>query len=74
MTATTDITAEQLAPGSVIVDHLGDRPVVTVLRWAEWEQDLFGRWIMRFWARRSDTLAEGYMTYGPGGFVRVASC
>lgn len=68
-----DITAEQLAPGDTIIDHIGDRPTVTILRWAEWDQDRFGRWMMRFWSRRDDTQAEGYMTFGPGGFARIAA-
>lgn len=65
-----DITPAQLTPGDVIIDHLGENPPVTVLRWAEWDQDRFGRWMMRFWST-SPTAGEGYMTYGPNGFVRI---
>lgn len=65
-----DITAEQLSPGDVIIDHHDENPDVTVLRWAEWELDRFERAVMRFWST-SPTAGAGYMTYGPGGFVRI---
>lgn len=64
--------AECLSPGDIIVhDPWGERIDVTVLRWAVWEPDRFGRYMMRFWARRTDTGEEGFMTYGPGGIAHT---
>lgn len=63
--------AECLCPGDVIVDTYGERPPVTILRWAVWEPDRFGRYMMRFWSRRHDTGAEGFMSYGPGGIAPI---
>jgi hypothetical protein len=50
--------------------HPGDRfsrddTVVTVLRESEPCTDRFGRTMVRYWCRRSDTDAEGWMIYGP---------
>lgn len=74
MPATSDlqmIVAEYLCPGDVIVDQLfDDQPNATVLRWAEWDKDQFGRYMMRFWCRADDG-REGFMSYGPGGIVHI---
>jgi hypothetical protein len=42
---------------------------ITVLREPEPCEDLFGRTMIRFWARRADTGAEGWMTYGPAAHI-----
>lgn len=64
------VTAKSLCPGDVIVDRLfDDRPDVTVLRWAEWDTDLFGRYMMRFWCAGDGR--EGFMSYGPGGIAWI---
>ena len=44
----------------------------TILRDRAPYRDRFGREMFRYWARREDTGAEGWMTYGPGAMVRRA--
>lgn len=46
---------------------------VTVLRDQEPWTDLFGRDMLRYWCRREDTGAEGWMYLGPTGVVRHPS-
>lgn len=66
--------AEDIRPGDTIVYPYEHPPVrVVVLRDAIKEPDHFGRPLMRFWCRREDTGAEGYMSYGPGGIAHVAT-
>jgi hypothetical protein len=66
-----NIKAAQLCPGDVVVDQYEIRPDATILRWAEWDKDLFGRYEMRFWARREDNGTEGFVSYGPTGIATV---
>jgi hypothetical protein len=66
--------AEDLTPGDVF---LGPGDVhVTVLRDKALDVarngPLTGQACIRYWCRREDTGAEGYMTYGAGGVVRMA--
>jgi len=67
------IAAENLRPGDVIL--ASERVPVTVLRDAveavETVWPLAGRPCLRYWCRREDTGAEGFMTYGPGGAAVV---
>jgi hypothetical protein len=42
---------------------------ITVVGEPEPCEDLFGRTMTRFWARRADTGAEGWMTYGPAAHI-----
>lgn len=42
---------------------------VTVLRDQEPATDIFNQQLFKFWCRREDTGAEGYMTFGPAGVV-----
>jgi hypothetical protein len=59
-----------LRPNDVIVR---DDVLVTILRHGEAGVEtvfpLAGRDCWRYWARREDTGAEGYVTFGPGGVV-----
>lgn len=51
-----------------------DRIPCTVLRiepGVETVPPLTGRPCIRLWVRREDTSDEGFMTFGPGGFVNV---
>lgn len=58
--------AADLKPGDVF-DYRG--VTVTVLRAREPYRDRFGRDMYRYWCRRGDTNAEGWMEFGPGGEV-----
>lgn len=58
-----------LKPGDVITGP--GNTEVTILRDREPWQDMFGQQLFRYWARRSDTHAEGWMTYGPAGVVSI---
>jgi hypothetical protein len=67
-------TAASLQPGDLIVvrNSKADEPdlvAVLILREQERCRDLFGRDMIRYWARRRDTGKEGYMTYGPDAGV-----
>lgn len=42
---------------------------VEILRDAEPTKDRFNRDMVRFWARRTDTDAEGWITFGPDATV-----
>lgn len=69
------VSHTELRPGDVILaGDNGARDVrVTILRKGEHGKEtippLTGRLCARYWARREDTGAEGFMTYGPGGVV-----
>lgn len=78
-----------LRPGDVIayrpLHWEGDAPsepiMLTVLRHREEATDFFGRPMIRYWVKGkadhdgnpSDTEREGFMTYGPGAMVELAS-
>ena len=64
------IHASDLVPGDRILGP-GDVPV-TILDHPEDGTDLFGRNMIRYWARREDTGAEGFMSFGRTGFVGCA--
>ena len=69
--------AASLKTGDVVlIEYLGTDIRCTILRDAEPGREtvwpLAGRPCVRFWARREDTGAEGYMTYGPNGVARLA--
>lgn len=72
------MNADDLTPGDVIrVNRYtaaeGDTSTtVEILRPQEPWTDRFGRAMFRYWARRHDTGAEGWMSYGPGGIVTPA--
>lgn len=59
-----------LAAGDCVLGP--DDTPVTILRNAEDGTDLFGGRLLRFWSRREDTGDEGFMSYGPTGFVARA--
>lgn len=63
------MNADDLQPGDVIAGPNGAE--VTILRERESWQDRFGRDMFRYWARRADTGAEGWMPYGPAGKVAL---
>ena len=46
---------------------------VTVLRAPEPTTDTFGRDMVRVWAKRDDTAAEGWMTFGPDSVPTINS-
>lgn len=75
--ATEIIAAERLAPGDRIHVELEGGVAVTVLRDGVQSVESFGpiagRPCLRYWCRREDTGAEGFMTYGPGGVALVIS-
>ena len=54
-----------LRPGSRLW-YPYERVEVEILRDVEPGTDQFGRPLLRYWARRVDTGAEGYMDYGEG--------
>lgn len=63
----TDIT-----PGMVLTsDHWPSD--VEILRSAETWRDTFGRDMLRYWGKRLDTAAEGYVFFGPSARVTVVS-
>jgi hypothetical protein len=55
-----------MKPGDTYSDH---GTTVTVLREQESCTDRFGQPMLRYWARRADTGAEGWVTFGPEGTV-----
>lgn len=59
----SEVDVSDVQPGMTFL-YRGTR--VRVLRTAEGWVDRFGRDMLRFWAAREDTGAEGWMTYGPG--------
>jgi len=84
----TEKTASRLGPGDVILHpdfKLPDLLVcrggcytpmqvkVTILRAPEAARDVTGMLVVRCWARREDTGAEGYVTYGPAAQVPMAA-
>lgn len=84
MTPATLMTVDDLMPGVRIIGHREheDRGgefmevvsvvVVEILRDREDYTDIFGRVLGKWWARRSDTGAEGYVIYGPGAYIEAA--
>lgn len=46
---------------------------VTILGEAEPWKDLFGRDMIKFWASRSDTKAEGWYSFGPQATVNLTN-
>jgi hypothetical protein len=71
MTRTRIVDASTLKPGDRIHVPYEANVDVTILREAEPCRDRFGRELQRFWSRREDTGAEGFMSYGPGGIVHL---
>jgi len=67
------IMVRDFAPGIQItrLDNNGQDVLVTILRDAEPGKDIFGRDMLRFWARREDTKQEGFVTFGPKGYVTL---
>lgn len=68
------IPADDFKVGTRITqtDNGGGNVTVTILRDAEPTEDLFGRKMRKFWARREDTQQEGYISFGPSGFAYAA--
>jgi hypothetical protein len=65
------ISPAKLKPGDRITGYRGD-VVVTVLGEKEPHTDRFGRsGLFKYWARREDTGAEGYITFGHGAIPVV---
>lgn len=60
----------ELKPGDRYV-HAG--VIVTILRDREPWVDFFDREMFQYWATRSDTGAEGWVRFGPGGMVQVVA-
>lgn len=73
------VAAETLRPGDRVEGSPYTDPgvVVTILREGEQTTEtvpaLAGRPVLRYWGRREDTGAEGYLSYGPGGIARRVS-
>ena len=73
MTTMTPTSAADLKPGDTYT-HPGadtDEPItVTIISQQMPATDFFGRsGHFRYWAKRSDTDKQGYVTFGPGGAV-----
>lgn len=62
--------AAELQPGDSY-EHAGT--TVTVLREQERTVDLFGRPMLRYWASRADTGAEGWVMFGIAGVVAAVT-
>lgn len=58
--------AETLRAGDMFMSR---GVMVTVLRDQEPWTDRFGQKLFRFWCKRADSGAEGWMTFGPNGVV-----
>lgn len=61
---------QQIEPGDLVAGGSDDIPC-RIIHGPVPGTDLFGRDTLRFWARREDTGEEGWLIYGPTGFVTV---
>lgn len=61
--------ATELKVGDIIVNER--RPDVVVLGSSKTWTDVFGRTMLKYWCKRTDTGEEGWMLYGPTGHVPV---
>jgi len=64
----SEVDVSDVQPGMTFL-YRGTR--VRVLRAPEGWVDRFGRDMLRFWATREDTGAEGWMPFGPGVSILV---
>lgn len=75
---TNIVRYDTLRPGDRITQYAwGEGPTAEILREAEHTTEtvgpLYGQPISRLWARREDTGAEGYISYGEGGVCNLVS-